>query len=61
MKERYCPYCVRFKHDEGFKTIVHPVTGSKRMMCMPCQEIRKKPHKELVALSKLEKLGRKKI
>ena len=59
MRERYCPYCVRFRHDEGFKQIVHPQTGSKRGMCPSCQEMRKKPRSTLIALAETQKLERK--
>lgn len=59
MRERFCPYCVRFRHDEGFRQIVHPQTGSKRGMCPGCQEMRKRPRAELTALAAQEKLERK--
>lgn len=59
MKERYCAYCVRFRHDEGFKQIFHPKTGSQRGMCPACQATRKKPRSELAALAEREKIERK--
>jgi hypothetical protein len=51
VKERFCPYCRCFKTDEGFKVVLHPATGSKRMQCTPCQETRKRPRAELVKLA----------
>jgi len=60
VRERYCPYCVRFRHDEGFKQIVHPQTGSQRGMCPSCQTMRKRPRSDLVALAARDKLERKK-
>lgn len=55
MKEKYCGYCRRFKSPEGFKKVVHHPSGSTRLMCSMCQEIRKRPHAELVELAEAEK------
>lgn len=52
MAERFCPYCRTFRADFGFVKVRHPVNGSSRHMCPPCQEIRKKPREELEALAK---------
>jgi hypothetical protein len=60
VKQRFCPYCRNFKADTGFKTVVEARSGSRRGMCQPCQEMRKKPHAELVALSMKEKAERTK-
>jgi hypothetical protein len=59
MKERFCPYCQNFRKDEGFKTIVHPNTGSKRGMCNTCQSLRQKPRKFLTDLAERDRTERK--
>lgn len=53
--QRYCPYCQAFKPDEGFRVVIHIKSGSKRGMCPPCQDLRKKPHAELVAMAEQDK------
>lgn len=60
MSERYCPYCTRFKPDVGFKQILHPPTRSNRGQCPQCQDLRKKPHKELVAMAERDRIERNK-
>lgn len=60
MLERFCPYCQCFRADAGFRTILHPKTMSKRGMCPYCQEKRKRPHSELVAMAEQDKIERKK-
>ena len=49
-----------FVDDVGFKVIVHTKTGSKRLMCPNCQTLRKRPHKELIALAERDKAERTK-
>jgi hypothetical protein len=60
MSQRFCLYCQKFRLDVGFKFVVHPQTNRTRGMCPACQEVRKKPREELVALAKKQKEERKK-
>lgn len=56
--QRYCPYCQQFKPDKGFKQVLHFKSGSKRGMCPPCQELRKRPREELAAMAEQDKNSR---
>ena len=60
MSQRFCMYHQGFVDDVGFKVIVHTKTGSKRLMCPNCQTLRKRPHKELIALAERDKAERTK-
>ena len=57
---RFCMYCSNWRDTAGFKTVLHTQTGSKRGMCPVCQDLRKKPHAELVELAEKEKQLRNK-
>jgi hypothetical protein len=60
MSERFCPYCQNFKPDDGFTTIVHVKSGSKRGMCPSCRAIRKRPRLDLINEAENAKQARKK-
>lgn len=53
-------YCRNWKEDFGFKQVVHSNSGTRRGMCPGCQEMRKKPHSELIALAERDKTERTK-
>lgn len=56
---RFCMYCSKWRDPAGFKTIFHLKSGSKRGMCEPCQEMRKRPRDELEKLALKQKTERK--
>lgn len=58
--QRFCMYCSNWRDTYGFKMVLHTQTGSKRGMCPSCQELRKRPHAELVELAEKEKQQRNK-
>lgn len=60
MTDRFCPYCRIFKPDEGFKTILHTSSNTRRGMCPQCQERRKLPRSVLQELADRDKQARKK-
>lgn len=39
----YCAYCRTRKPSDGFKVITHLLSGTKRMQCPACNEVRKRP------------------
>lgn len=39
----YCHYCRMRKPSEGFKVITHLLSGTKRLQCPNCNEVRKSP------------------
>lgn len=39
----YCAYCQTHKANDGFKVITHLMSGSKRMRCGACSEVRSDP------------------
>lgn len=39
----YCHYCRTRKPSEGFKVITHLLSGTKRLQCPTCNEVRKSP------------------
>lgn len=39
----YCHYCRTRKPSEGFKVITHLLSGTKRLQCSGCNEVRKSP------------------
>lgn len=39
----YCHYCRTRKPSEGFKVITHLLSGTKRLQCPSCNEVRKSP------------------
>lgn len=59
MNQRFCMYCSRWRDPNCFTSIVDHKSGSKRGMCQPCQEMRKRPHAELVELAEKQKLMKK--
>lgn len=60
MKQRFCAYCRTFRSDEGFKTILHAGSNTRRAMCPCCQELRKLPRSTLQAMADQNRQDKKK-
>lgn len=57
--EKYCAYCRLHRPDQGFKLVFHSSSNTRRAMCPPCQDIRKRPRSELRELAEQERQARK--
>lgn len=53
----YCHYCRTRKPSEGFKVITHLLSGTKRLQCSGCNEVRKSPE-AMVAKVKADSVTR---
>lgn len=60
MKQRFCAYCRTFRADEGFKTILHTKSNTRRCMCHHCQELRKLPRPVLQEMADRDRQDKKK-